>query len=262
MTIADDLPTFVDTHAHLDDDQFASDIEDVIVRSAEAGVEKIVNIGYEPSKWETTIALGRRFPNVSFTLGLHPRSADQYSNELLNELESRIVDSGAVAIGEIGLDLFRSGPAVELQTEAFEAQLSIASNLDLPVVIHQRAANEPLHRVLERASPAVRCVLHSFEGDQRLIDLGLERGYFFGVGGLMTRERNQYLCEFLSQIPLDRMLLETDSPYLVPAGVKAKRNEPANVPFIASKLSELLGIEVDDVANTTTRNAIDIFRLD
>jgi TatD DNase family protein len=262
MTDAEHPPTFVDTHAHLDDDQFGSDIEGVIVRSAEAGVKKIVNIGYEPSKWASTIALGRRFSGVSFTLGLHPQSAGQYNHELLIDLEKLVVESGAVAIGEIGLDLYRSGPSPELQTKAFEAQLDIAKNLDLPVVIHQRAATESLHRVLERATPTIRCVLHSFEGDQRLVDLGLERGYFFGVGGLMTRERNQSVRELLRLVPLDRMLLETDSPYLVPAGIKAIRNEPANIPRIASKLAELLSVEVKDVADTTTRNAIDIFRLD
>ncbi len=261
MTAADGLPTFVDTHAHLDDDQFCSDIEDVILRSAVAGVTKIVNIGYEPSKWDSTIALGRRFPGISFTLGLHPQSADQFNRELLNRLELLIVESGAVAIGEIGLDLFRSGPSIELQTEAFEAQLSIAENLKLPVIIHQRAATEPLLRVLKRASSTVQCVLHSFEGDQRLVDLGLERGYLIGVGGLMTRKQNESLRELLRRIPLDRMLLETDSPYLVPAGIKSKRNEPANIPVIASKLAELIEIDVKDVADTTSRGAIEIFSL-
>lgn len=255
-------PTFVDTHTHLDDDQFVGELEAVVERSLNAGVTRIINIGYEPARWPTTIELGRRFPSTSIALGLHPQNADQFRSSLIDELEVLTAQSGAVAIGEIGLDFFRDGPILEQQLTAFEAQLALARNLDLPVVIHQRAASEKLYHVLAAASNDTRCVLHSFEGDQQLVALGIERGFAFGVGGLMTRGNAQPLRALLSKIPLDLLMLETDSPYLVPAGLKSRRNEPANLPAIANTLATLLDLPVEHVANTTTGNAIQFFRLD
>jgi TatD DNase family protein len=252
---------FIDSHAHLDEDQFATDVHEVIDRANGARVARIVNIGYSPERWRTTIGLAQKFACVSFTLGLHPSESDRLSSKLIDELGTLAETSSALAIGEVGLDLFRDGPSLELQRRSFEAQLILARELGLPVVIHQRAAEHVLLEVLQNTSPDVKCILHSFEGSQRLVDFGLERGYYFGIGGLMTRHHSEDLREVIRQIPIDRMLLETDSPYLLPAGVKGRRNEPANIPVIAKALSDLLEVPVGDVADTTTKNAIEIFRL-
>jgi TatD DNase family protein len=132
----------------------------------------------------------------------------------------------------------------------------------LPAVIHQRAATAEVHRVLSDTSPILRCILHSFEGDEKLKDLGLERGYLFGVGGLVTRSSSEQVRDLIRRVPLEQILLETDSPYLVPAGLKSRRNEPGNIPRIAQFLAELLDVSVEHVADTTSRNAIEIFSLD
>ncbi len=253
---------FVDSHAHLDDEQFAGDVADVISRARVAGVTRIVNIGYEPAKWDTSIQLARQFDGVAITLGLHPQSAGQFNSNMVDELETAIGASGAVAIGEIGIDLFRSGPTLDLQLSAFEAQLALAIKLKLPVVIHQRAATDEVHRVLEAAPKGLRCILHSFEGDVELLKLGLERDYLFGIGGLMTRASSGPIRDLIKGIPLENIVLETDSPYLIPAGVRARRNEPANIPVIANYLADLLEVPVEHVADTTSHNSNEIFRLD
>ena len=254
--------TFVDSHAHLDDDRFASDLDSVINRAHDAGVTRIVNIGYEPARWRSSIGLAERYPSIAITLGLHPSVSDQYTPELGDELGRLAAHAGAVAIGEIGIDLFRDGPSLELQRASFEAQLALARDLDLPVVIHQRAASDEVAEVLTRTPRSLRCVLHSFEGNRELLSLGVDRGYRFGIGGLMTRKRSEQLRDLIKQIPLDLMLLETDSPYLIPSGAKGNRNEPANITTIAASLATLLDIPLQHVADTTSRNAIEIFRLD
>jgi TatD DNase family protein len=254
--------SFIDTHAHLDDEQFEDDVDAVIFQAITAGVERIVNIGYEPVRWDTTIKLAEQFPCISFTLGLHPSSSEQFSPEVIDRLGALAEQTGAVAIGEIGIDLFRESSNLELQRQSFEAQLSIARDLHLPVVIHQRAASKEVSEILSNVMPTIRCVLHSFEGNEQLLRLGIDRSYCFGIGGLMTRRGSESLKNLIKEIPLELMLLETDSPYLIPAGAKGRRNEPANIPKIADTLSKLLDIPLSDVADTTSRNAIEIFRLD
>jgi TatD DNase family protein len=255
-------PSFVDTHAHLDDSQFEHDVDDVIERANVAGVTRIVNIGYEPDRWNSTIKLAQKFPCISFTLGLHPSESEQYSPQLINELGDLATKTGAVAIGEIGIDLYREGPDFALQRISFEAQLALAHELNLPVVIHQRAASDDVLKVLSKFPSTLRCILHSFEGNQELLRFGMNRGYLLGIGGLMTRRSSEPLRKLIEEIPLELLLLETDSPYLIPAGAEGRRNEPANIPRIADTLSALLDISLLDVADTTSRNAIEIFRLD
>ena len=254
--------TFVDSHAHLDDDQFASDVDAVIKRAGDARVTRIVNIGYEADRGLPPVRLAEKYQSISFTLGLHPSESDKFSLELIDQLGDLAARSGAVAIGEIGIDLFRDGPNLDLQRSSFAAQLAVAQDLDLPVVIHQRAASDEVAAVLARTPSSLPCILHSFEGNRELLRLGVDRGYRFGIGGLMTRKRSEQLRELIKLIPLELMLLETDSPYLIPAGVKGNRNEPANIPTVAESLAALLDIPLSDVADTTSRNAIEIFRLD
>jgi TatD DNase family protein len=262
MTNESVAPRFIDSHAHLDDDQFEDDVEAVIYQAISVGVEQIVNIGYEPVRWDSTIKLAEQFPCISFTPGLHPTSSAQYSPDLINKLGELAEQSGAVAIGEIGIDLFRESPSFELQRQSFEHQLSLARVLNLPVVIHQRAAADEVLAVLSKIPPSIRCILHSFEGTHELLRFGVKRGYLFGIGGLMTRRGSESLRDMIKLIPLDLMLLETDAPYLIPAGAMGRRNEPANIPRIAKALAATLDIPLSDVADTTSRNAIEIFRLD
>jgi TatD DNase family protein len=254
-------PSFVDTHAHLDDSAFDGDRERVLAVAAAVGVTRVVNIGYRPERWHRSIALAERYPCISFTLGLHPHHADEFKVEVADQLW-RLLDTGeACALGEIGLDLARDSPPLKIQQTAFAAQLELARTLRLPVVIHQRAAERDLMDCLADYSSDRPVILHSFDGSSDLARFGLDRGYWFGVGGLMTRAGSAELRSVIAGLPLDRLLLETDSPYLVPAGVKDRRNVPANIPYIAARLAELLNVPLATIAARTTANAEACFGL-
>ncbi|HET8522322.1 MAG TPA: TatD family hydrolase, partial [Thermomicrobiales bacterium] len=235
--------------------------QEVMRRAKAAGVGRIVNIGYSPATWQSTLALAQQWDTISFTLGMHPQHADEWSPDTRATLVSLLDEAPVVAVGEIGIDLYREGASIERQRCVFEEQLDLAEERKLPVVIHQRAAECEVLAILRGRGRALRCVFHSFEGSQELAEFGLDREYSFGVGGLMTRKSQQPIREILKEIPLEHILLETDAPYLVPAGTRDRRNEPANIPAIAERFAMLRGISVEQVAAATTRNATSLFRL-
>jgi TatD DNase family protein len=254
--------TFVDTHAHLDDGRFDGDLDAVIDAAAEVGVRHVVNIGYRPLRWRTSIALARRRPNVSFTLGLHPHHADEFGPALMAELAAQIEAHRPVALGEIGLDYFRDFADRDAQRRSFAAQMELAAKVCLPVVIHMRGeVEEDLRAELDRTPADLVCVLHSFDGSEAFAVYALERGFVFGAGGLVTRQSNTRLREIMRSLPADRLLLETDAPYLTPAGVKDRRNSPVNIPVIAAALASLRGTTIEEIAKTTTENAKRVFQL-
>lgn len=252
---------FVDTHAHLDEPAFDVDREAVVVRAGAAGVRRIVNIGYRPARWATSAALARAHPSVSLVLGLHPQDADEMEPSTIQTLADEIARVGAIGVGETGLDFFRPGYDEATQRRAFSAQLELAASLKLPVVIHQRAAESACRDVLAASPRDLRIVLHSFDGTQNLARLALDRGYYFGVGGLMTRTSAAGVRAILTEVPMERLLLETDSPYLTPSGVKTRRNEPAHIPTIAARLADLRGDSIETIARVTTDNAVALFGL-
>jgi len=252
---------YVDTHAHLDDPAFDLDRERVIAAAVAAGVTRIVNIGYRPARWTSTIALAHRHPQVAVAIGLHPHHADEFDAGTVDRIRDTIASARAVALGEIGLDYFRDGPPPAVQRAAFETQLDLAVRLDIPIVIHQRAAEPDLIAVLAGFPKLPRLVLHSFDGSQRLADLGIERGWIFGVGGLATRASADALRTVLATVPLARLVLETDAPYLVPAGIKERRNVSANLAYLASRLAPLWGVTGDALATATSATAASLFGL-
>lgn len=245
---------FIDTHAHLDDPQFP-DLAEVLEQTAAAGVERVINIGYGPERWRSTLALADANPIVAPVLGIHPLDAGEYTEENFRELIHLIGEHEPVGIGEAGIDLFRNGPDLRLQHEVFDHQIALAVETGLPLVIHQRAAEDEVYAQLASADPALRVVLHSFDGTRRMIDLALDREWFIGVGGLMTKQASQSLRELLKTVPLERIVLETDSPYLVPAGIKNRRNTPANIPAIATHLAGLTNRSITEISEITTANA-------
>lgn len=261
MTLVDLPLRYVDTHAHLDEPVFDPDRDEVITAARAAGITRVVNVGYRPARWGTSSDLARRYPDISHMLGLHPHHADEFTDRTCRDLAARLGTTNAIAVGEVGLDYFRDGPNPETQRRAFATQLELAMSLTLPVVIHQRAAEVDLMTVLAAFPDLPRVVLHSFDGTARLAAFGAERGYYFGVGGLVTRAANEPLREIVAGLPLDRLLLETDAPYLVPAGVKDRRNVPANIPRIAARLAALHACPLDEIATRTTTNAALAFSL-
>jgi TatD DNase family protein len=258
MMTATPAHPMIDTHAHLDDPSFEGDVDKVINRAGAVGVTRIINIGYRPAIWRTTVALAQKYPAVNFALGLHPNHAEEEAETVWAELRRLIGETRPAAVGEIGLDFFRDHASRATQLRVFDRQLELAAEMKLPVVIHQRAAEADLIGML-REPVATPWILHSFDGTRALAETAVSAGCYFGVGGLMTKAASAELRNVIKGIPTDRLLLETDSPYLVPRGVKNRRNEPANIPSIAQALAELLERPVDEVARRTTENAERLF---
>lgn len=249
---------FIDTHTHLDLEHFP-DVGDVIDEASGLGVRALINIGFDPVRWSSTLALVEQFSGVTCALGFHPGSTDLFSNDSADELVALIEREQPVAIGEAGIDLFwENNPSLATQQAVFAFQIDLALRFDLPLVIHQRNAEREVREQLETADRDLRVVLHSFDGTDELFDLALERGWYLGVGGLMTR-RSATVRELLARVPLDRFVLETDSPYLVPAGIKNRRNSPSNIPVIAERFAGVRGVDVDVVQEAAWRNSLAAF---
>jgi TatD DNase family protein len=252
---------YVDTHAHLDEPAFDRDRDTVIAEANAMGVEAIVNIAYRPARWKSSTKLAAGHRGIAVAVGLHPHHADEFTDTTCDDIASWVVRIGACALGEIGLDYFRNLSSQEAQRRAFVAQLRLAADLRLPVIIHQRAAEADLIEILSEWRTPGPLVLHSFDGSRRLAQFAIERGYYFGVGGLMTRPTSDELRAIIARVPAERLLLETDAPYLKPAGARGSRNVPANIPRIASNLAALRGWSLEETSTVTTANAVHLFCL-
>lgn len=245
----------VDTHCHLDDESFDGELDDVLDRAAALGVTRWINVGFNPDRWTASIELSTRHTGMSHMLGLHPGNADLWSPAVRDRLRAAIDSSGPVAVGEIGLDFYRGETNEAIQVQAFTEQLAIAREFGLPVAIHMRDS-EPLILEVLRSAPSLPPILfHSFDGGPELTSWIVESGSYIGVGGLATRKKSASLRTRIARIPLDRIVLETDSPYLVPNGFKHRRNTPESIPVIASALAELFQRDIAEIARITTANA-------
>ncbi len=254
-----DQETCIDTHVHLDDHAFDQDREAVIAASRSAGVTHFINIGYVPASWKASARLREVHPDIEIAIGLHPGHADLWSESLAAELEASVQRLQPLAIGETGLDFALPTPDPSLQAAAFRAQLALAERADLPVVIHQRLAGEALMSELDECPGVRSVVLHSFDGDARFVDWARERGCYFGIGGLAAKKSSDALRSALSRAPFDRLLLETDSPYLSPPGATSRRNTPANLPLIAAILAPIWRVSAPELMRQARLNTTDLF---
>lgn len=252
----------VDSHTHLDDPAFDVDREEVLATALSAGVRHFVNVAYIPERWESSRALRDRHSEVKIALGVHPQHADDFDPALAEALKRAVRALQPAAIGETGFDFTHSGPTPRQQKYAFHSHLEIAATEGLPVIIHQRNAGEMLMDQLDRWLDPTPIVLHSFEGDRQVADWAVERGYYIGVGGLATRRSSARLREVLGTVPHDRLLLETDSPYLAPAGAGTGRNSPGHLADIAERLAPLWSLTREELCAITSRNAKAVFNLD
>lgn len=258
-TDASSLPAMIDTHCHLDDAAFAADLDSVLESSRAAEVRSWILIGYAPARWEAVARMAAGISGMAHTLGVHPSHAEEWSPALADRLREQLRSTRAVAVGEFGLDFYRDNASMDVQREALIGQLHIARDLDLPAIFHMRDAEEEMLEVLLQESDLPRMVFHSFDGSSRLINFILDNNAFIGVGGLATRQKSEALRGQLSRFPLESIILETDSPYLVPARQKDRRNVPAHVNTVAHFLADFLGTEVETIARQTTQNAERLF---
>ncbi|MRJ02980.1 MAG: TatD family hydrolase [Epsilonproteobacteria bacterium] len=253
----------IDTHTHLDHRFFREDLEDVLQRAQEAGVRCAIIPGADPRDLPRAIELAERYRGIYFAVGLHPYDLERFDRGLFASLNHR----KCVAVGECGLDYYRlpKDPeererVKERQKELFIEQIGVAREWGKPLIVHIREANRDAKEILEEYSGPEGGVLHCYNASPILLDLA-ERNFYFGIGGVITFKNARKLVEILPKIPLDRIVIETDAPYLTPHPFRGKRNEPAYTPLIAQKIAEILGMSVEEVCTITTENAQRLFSL-
>ena len=254
----------IDTHCHLDDTRYFEDIEEVLARSFEAGVNGFIVPGAGPKDLPRAIELSKKYESVYFAVGVHPYHAAEFCEKDC-EMSS---NPKCVAIGECGLDYYRlpddeEGKQKEktLQKDVFVAQIEIAKKLDKPLIVHIRDASEDSKKILiDTGAGKVGGVLHCYNADSNLLEL-VKHGFYFGIGGVLTFSNAKKLVEVLPKIPLERLLFETDAPYLTPMPHRGKRNEPSYMPLIVKKASELLGVSKERLCEISTENAKRLFNI-
>ena len=249
-----------DTHCHLDFPEFDADRADVIRRSEEQGVGLIINIGSSIEGSQRSVDLSRKFKSVYAVIGVHPHEADSVGSDYLKTLRGLVSKEKVVAIGEIGLDYFKNFSSPKNQVPLFTSLLNFAKEFSLPLVVHTRSAQEDTLKILKEAMP-VRAVVHCFSGDRDFLEACLNLGFFISFTCNITYKKSADLREIVRVTPLDRLMLETDAPYLSPEGLRGKRNEPMHVKSLADFVAVIKGIKVEEIAAKTTENAVNFFNL-
>ena len=250
----------IDTHTHLYLDHFKDDIDDVIQRALSVGVEKFYLPSISSKYNESMHDLESKFPDRVFCMiGLHPCYVDNKFEQEIEFVKERIKSNKYKAIGEIGIDLFHEKKYFDQQIIAFEEQIKLALEYDLPIVIHSRESFDEIFEVLKKyKSDKLRGIFHCFTGNEDQARKIIDLNFFLGIGGVVTF-KNGKISEFLSSIPLNRIVLETDSPYLAPVPYRGKRNESSYLSIIASKLSEIYNLDVSEISRITQQNSNEIF---
>ncbi|MGH7533813.1 MAG: TatD family hydrolase [Gemmatimonadales bacterium] len=249
----------VDTHCHLAAEAFAADRPDVLRRARLAGVERVVVIGESPAAAETALGLAESEPMVSVAIGVHPHDAKDWNDERAGWLRAALGHRSVVALGEIGLDYHYDHSPREVQRRVFEAQLAVATELDLPVVIHAREADDDVLAILRNA-PRIPVILHSYSSGPALLEGALALGALASFSGMVTFKKWTG-DDLIRSVPLDRLLVETDAPYLAPVPHRGKRNEPAFVRQVAERVAAVRGMPVEELIVATGANAERVFRM-
>lgn len=251
---------FTDSHAHLYDDAFEGEEDKAVERALDAGVSRIIFPDIDSQTRDRMFSMAERHVGTIFPcLGLHPTSVDGQWKTELSKIKDYLTKK-IYAIGEIGLDCYWSQEFIKEQKEVFRTQLELASSLDLPVIIHSRESTQMILDIIRDCRHlALRGVFHAYSGSvETFRELQKLGDWYIGIGGVLTYKKAG-IAETVKDIPLERILLETDSPYLTPVPFRGKRNESAYIPYIASRLSELTGKEVSKIASITTSNAKTLF---
>jgi TatD DNase family protein len=251
---------FVDTHCHLDFPHFDADRKAVMARAREAGVARIVVPGTDLASSRRAVELAEAHPEIFAAVGVHPNSTAGFGTRELRELRELARSQKVVGIGEIGIDLYWKSAPLEEQQRAFRAQIELAAEFARPIIVHDRDAHAEVMNVLRDAPPPAGAVLHAFSGDMAMAEAAVALGFYLGVDGPLTYKKNDGLRAIFAAAPLDRILIETDAPYLTPQAQRGRRNEPAYVRYVAEKLAEIRGTTVEQIGRATTTNADRLFR--
>ena len=250
----------IDTHCHLDFPEFDQNRDEVIDRAKKKGVYCAINVGSSIEGSRKSVELSRKYDYFYAAVGIHPHEADKIDNDALDVIRELAKEDKVVAIGEIGLDYFKHFSQPQNQLPLFLSQLKIAKELGLPLVIHTREAEADTLMILKEAMP-VKVVVHCFSGDNDFLNECLNLGFFISFTCNVTYKKAEGLREIVKLTPLDRLMLETDAPYLSPEGFRGKINEPMQISLLAEFIASLKGINPEDIAKSTTENAIGFFNL-
>lgn len=250
-----------DTHAHLLDERFEEDRRELITGLKSKGVEMVLECATDGESIHRAVALAREYENIYCALGVHPHSAAEYDDAVENSIRTYAAEEKkVVAVGEIGLDYYYDFCPKDVQKDVLARQLHLAQELDLPVSLHSREATQDMLEVLA-AEDCRNGVMHCFSGSVETAKVLLDRGLYLGVGGSLTFKNAVKALEVVRYAPLDRMLLETDSPYLTPVPFRGKRNNPAMTELVARKIAELKDMDAEEVAERMYRNGRELFRI-
>lgn len=251
-----------DSHTHLNAEQFNDDIPETIERAKELGVTKMAVVGFDTPTIEKSLQLSHDYSNIYSIIGWHPTEAGSYTKDVEKKLQEQLTMPKVVALGEIGLDYYWMEDPKEVQAEVFRRQIAIAKEMNLPISIHTREALADTYQILkEEDIRDIGGIMHSFSGDfewaKRFLDLGMHISF----SGVVTFKKAQDVQEAATHVPLDRLLVETDAPYLAPVPYRGERNEPGYTRYTVEKIAELRNLPVEEVALQTWKNAHRLFRI-
>lgn len=252
----------IDSHAHLDLEPLVQSTAAVMDRAAAAGLVAVITVGIDLAHAEESVRIAERFEGVFASVGFHPHSAGDVDDDDLSKMQILAAHAKVVGYGEIGLDFFRNWSPRNSQVRVFEDQLSLAKSLAKPVVIHLRDAYREGLKILEKAAPfPAGGVIHCFSGEMSDAERALSLGFYISIPGTVTYKKNEKLREIVYKLPEDRLLLETDCPFLSPEPFRGKDNEPAYITYTAKKVAEVRGTSLTEIARRTTENAVRLFGL-
>jgi len=252
----------IDSHAHLEMPEFRKDLEEVIQRAKESGVEYIFTVGTEKKDWKRALEIANTHPSIYAILGIHPHNAKEIDDQTYPVLKELCHHEKVKAYGEIGLDFFRNLSPRDIQMKRFREQIELAKELGLPIVIHDREAHRETMEIL-KSEKAEECggIIHCFSGDDEMAKACTDMGFYISIPGSITFKNAESFREIVKRIPLDSLLVETDAPFLTPEPFRGKRNEPSYVRYTAQKVAEIKKVSFDQVAEATTENAMRVYRL-
>lgn len=249
-----------DTHSHYDDEKFNPDREAILNNLQSQGVSLVVSCGCDIDSTQFNFDLAQKYDYIYFAAGFHPENLQGATLDDLKIIEKFAQNKKCVAIGEIGLDYHWMDSPKEVQREFFEAQIELAKELDMPVIVHDRDAHGDTLDILKSTKP--KGVVHCFSGSREMAREIIRLGMYIGLNGVVTFPNARKSLEVVKEIPIERLVLETDCPYLAPTPVRGKRNDSSNIPYIAEKISEVLGMDAQELLDITNNNAKKLYNLD
>ncbi|WP_312070789.1 TatD family hydrolase [Anaerotignum propionicum] len=249
---------YFESHAHLDDKRFREDREELLGLLPSCGIDYVVNVGCDVKSSKQSIRLAERYDYIFASVGIHPHELYDMSSQTIEELRRLSQHKKVVAIGEIGLDYYYDTHPRELQQFWFRQQLRLAESVNKPVIIHSRDASQETFDIMS-ASNVRKGVIHCYSGSAPMAVEYTKMGFYIGIGGVVTFPNAKKMVEVVDAIPLEKILIETDSPYLAPAPNRGKRNDPRNLEYIVTKIAEIKNISPENVANITSKNAQNLF---